>query len=237
MAFDKQKIIRIYQERAKRYDLTANTYYLFGFREFAYRKTAVRALRLKPGDTVVELGCGTGLNFGLLRQGVGAGGRIIGVDLTPAMLDRARQRARRNHWDNIELVQSDAAAYRFPERVDGIISTFALTLVTEYDRVIRNGAAALSSGRRFVILDFKKPGKWPGWLIQTFALMTRPFGVTLDLAERHPWESVQRHMALVDFKELYFGAVYVCFGEAPAPEGMRVGNGQEKSFSPSGDFS
>lgn len=215
MAFDKHKIIRIYDNRAKRYDLTANAYYLLGFREFAYRKKAAQALRLQPGDTVVELGCGTGLNFGLLRQGVGARGRIIGVDLTPAMLDRARQRARRNRWDNIELVQSDAAAYRFPERVDGIISTFALTLVPEYDRVIRNCTAALPPGKRFVILDFKKPAEWPGWLIQTFALLTRPFGVTLDLADRHPWESIRRHLAFVAFKEFYFGSVYVCVGAAP----------------------
>ncbi len=70
----------LYRRRAKRYDFTANLYYLVGFREWSYRKKAVAALRLRPGDTVVEIGCGTGLNFGLLQTAVGPSGRIIGVE-------------------------------------------------------------------------------------------------------------------------------------------------------------
>ena len=212
MAFDKKQIGRIYRERARRYDISANLYYLLGLREFAYRKKAVRELNLKPGDTVVELGCGTGLNFDLLQQRVGPQGHIVGVDLTPAMLDQARRRIHRNTWNNISLVQSDVAAYRFPQGVDGIISTFALTLVPEYDQVIQSGAVALSSGKRCVILDFKKPDAWPEWLVRAYAAFTRPFGVTLDLADRHLWESVRNHMALVGFRQFYFGAIYLCVG-------------------------
>jgi ubiquinone/menaquinone biosynthesis C-methylase UbiE len=69
------------------------------------------------------------------------------------MLDQAHQRLENHHWSNIELVQSDAASYQFSEGVDGILSTFAITLVPEYERIIKNGAAALASGKRFVILD------------------------------------------------------------------------------------
>ncbi len=54
MALDKRAIAR--QKRAGRYDLSVNTYYLIGVREFAYRKMAVRALNLEQGDTVVEMG-------------------------------------------------------------------------------------------------------------------------------------------------------------------------------------
>lgn len=212
MAFDKNQIARIYKDRAKRYNLSANLYYLIGLREFAYRKKAVEALSLKPGDTVIELGCGTGLNFGFLQQSIGAQGQIIGVDLTAAMLAKARQRAQRNRWNNIELIQSDAATYRFPKRVDGIVSTFALTLVPEYDQVIQNCAVALPPGKRCVILDFKKSDLWPAWLTRAYAMLTRPFGVTLDLADRHPWESVRRHMNLIEFKEVYFHAIYICVG-------------------------
>ncbi|RJQ85061.1 MAG: methyltransferase domain-containing protein [Desulfobacteraceae bacterium] len=215
MAFNKNQIARIYHERAQHYDLTANLYYLFGLREFAYRKKAVQALSLKPGDTVVELGCGTGLNFHFLQKKISPHGQIIGVDLTGAMLAKARQRARRNRWNNINLVQSDAASFGFPQRVDGVLSTFALTLVPEYDRVIQNCASALPAGKRCVILDFKKPEHWPNWLIQTYARLTKPFGVTLDLAERHLCKSVRSHMDLIDFKEFYFGAIYICVG-APA---------------------
>ena len=215
MALDKNSLADLYAKRAALYDLTANTYYLLGFREFAYRKAAIRALNLRRGDTVVEIGCGTGLNFSGLIDRIGPEGKLIGVDLTPEMLHGAANRVRRNSWSNVELISQDAAAYLFPERLDGILSTFALTLIPEYDQIVRNGVAALGPGKRFVILDFKEPEHWPSWLIQFFVTITRPFGVSLDLTTRHPWESLTRYAASVEFRTLYFGAVYLCVGEKP----------------------
>ena len=84
-------------------------------------------MRLHPGDTVVEIGCGTGLNFSLLRDAVGAQGKVIGVDITAEMLDRAKRRVARNAWSNVELVHSDAASYEFPEATDGVLSTLAFS--------------------------------------------------------------------------------------------------------------
>ena len=214
MSLSKEKIAGLYQKRAGWYDFSANTYYLIGFREFAYRQMAVQELRLNPGDTVVEIGCGTGLNFELLQRQVGPQGHIVGVDLTAEMLAKARRRMERNHWSNITLIQSDAAAFEFPQQVDGVISTFALTLVPEYDTVIQHAAAVLPNGKWLVILDFKMPDRWPMWLVKLLVVLTRPFGVTLDLGDRHLWESVDRYLKTVVFKELYFGAVYICAGQA-----------------------
>ena len=98
MALDRTEIAALYQRRARRYNFTANLYYLMGFREWAYRKRAVRSLRLAPGDTVVEIGCGTGLNFPSLERAVGTEGRIIGVDLTDTMLEQGHRRGARG-WD------------------------------------------------------------------------------------------------------------------------------------------
>ena len=212
---NKETIEQLYRKRARHYDISANLYYLLGFREFAYRAMAIRALNAQRGKTIIEIGCGTGLNFRLLREAVGSEGKIIGVDLTPEMLLKARNRIERNNWSNIDLVQADAGRYQFPDRIDGVISTFAITLVPEYDQVIRRGASALTSGGRFVVLDFKKPANWPMWLIKFFVFITRPFGLSLDLAERHPWESIKRHLTMVTYEELYFGGLYLCAGEAP----------------------
>ncbi|MHB1084865.1 MAG: class I SAM-dependent methyltransferase [Thiobacillus sp.] len=86
MSFTKTQLIDLYRIRAEWYDFSANLYYLIGFREAWYRKQAVSALGLKPGDAVVEIGCGTGLNFGYLRAALGEAGKVVGLDLTDAML-------------------------------------------------------------------------------------------------------------------------------------------------------
>jgi len=189
VALDKKELADLYRRRAKNYDFTAQSYYLVGFREWAYREKAVKALDLKRGDAVVEIGCGTGLNFALLHEAVGQEGKIIGVDLTDSMLSRAREQIRGKGWSNVELVQSDAASFEFPRAVNGIISTFAITLVAEYEHVIRAGSEALLPGGRFVVLDFKMPSNWLIRLAPLLVLTLRPFGVTIDLANRHPWEA------------------------------------------------
>lgn len=213
VAFSPAQVRELYGKRAKWYDLSANAYYLLGFREWAYRKKAVAALDLSPGDTVVEVGCGTGLNFGFLREMVGEVGRIVGVDLTPEMLDQARARVAGKEWRNVELVESDAARYDFPDGVAGILSTFALTLVPEYDEVVARGADALRPGGRWVIADLKMPEGWSRRLFPLLLPIFRPFGVTADLAERHPWESLERHLARTGMEEHYFGYTYVAWGE------------------------
>jgi demethylmenaquinone methyltransferase/2-methoxy-6-polyprenyl-1,4-benzoquinol methylase len=175
---------------------------------------AVEALALNKGDTVVDIGCGTGLNFPLLQEKIGLAGKIVGVDMTAEMLDQARIRAARKGWSNVELVQADAAHYAFPNPTHGVISTLAITLVPEYDTVIRNGAAALRQGGRFVILDLKKPANWPPWLVRLGVWLAQPFGVSLDLAERHPWQSMDKYLSDISITELYWGIAYVAVGHA-----------------------
>ncbi len=211
---DNHALIGLYRSRAKLYDFSARLYSFAGFRQGAYRKQAIHALCLQPGDMVVDIGCGTGLNFPLLHQAVGPTGRIVGVDLTDAMLDRARERVAAQRWDNVELVQSDAAEFSFPPGVGGIISAFALTLVPEFDKVIRRGSAALLPGKRWVVLDFKLPNNRLAWLAPLLErLLTRPFGGTLDMAARHPWGAMQKYLGNVTLTELFLGFAYIATGE------------------------
>ncbi|MFO7607128.1 MAG: class I SAM-dependent methyltransferase [Desulfurivibrionaceae bacterium] len=212
MALSKDGLRKLYRKRAAAYDFTANLYYLIGFREAAYRKKAVAALALEPGDTVVEIGCGTGLNFGYLLREIGESGRLVGVDLTDAMLQQAERRINRKGWRNVELIRADAAEYDFTEPVAGVISSFALTLVPEYEAVIEKGSRALGKNGRMVVLDFKLPEKWPFRLVKFFELITRPFGVSLDLADRKPWRTMKSCFANVSVTELYGGLVYIAVG-------------------------
>ncbi len=216
MTLSKRETRDLYRKRAKRYDLVANWIFrLAGFRVSRYRHETVEALSLQAGDTVLDLACGTGLNFSLLEKKVGQDGKIIGVDLTDAMLDHARDRVQDAGWKNVELVQSDLAQYEFPSGVSGVLSTLAITLVPEYDEVIRRGAESLVSGGRMAIFDLKRPERWPEWLVRFAAWLNKPYGVSLELAHRHPWESMSQHLLEVVFREYYFGALYLSVGEAP----------------------
>jgi demethylmenaquinone methyltransferase/2-methoxy-6-polyprenyl-1,4-benzoquinol methylase len=209
----REEVRDLYDKRAGIYDLALWLYYLAGIRMGHWRRLAVQALKLQPGDTVVEIGCGTGLNFALIEEKVGGQGKIIGVDISEAMLERARERVHSAGWQNVELACCSAADYRFPDRVDGILSTGALTFEPEFDKVIEEGTKALAPGRRWVVLDYKMPNNWLRHLAPLLVAITHPFGVSLALTERHPWESVQRHLRHTRMQELYGGFVYIVFGE------------------------
>lgn len=204
---------RVYRRRARHYDLSSHAYWLLGYRLDRYRREGVEALSLARGDWAVELGCGTGHNFRLLVEKVGPEGRIVGVDLTDAMLAQARRRVDRAGWRNVELVQGNAAEFAFPPRTDGVLSTYALTLMPAFDEVIRRAAAAIVPGKRMVVVDFKAPERWPNWSLRAIVPLLRPFGVTLGLRDRHPWESMRRHFRTVEVRERYLGTTYVAIGE------------------------
>ena len=213
----KQEIQAAYQRQAKHYDVAVQLYRLLGLRIEAYRSRAVELLRLKRGDCVVDLGCGTGLNFPHVIEQIGSQGRLVGVDLSPKMLARARERADRAGWDNIELVQSDMAAYVFPQGINGVLSTGAFGYVPEYERVIERASQALVPGGQLVIVDGKRPEHWPSWLLTLFVWVSRPFGLTFDYLDAQPWESVERVFEQTALEQMYGGLLYMSSGTAPSP--------------------
>ena len=91
------------------------------------RRGCVDALDLAPGDTVVEFGCGPGVNLPVLREAVGPGGRVVGVDLTGPMLRRARRLVDRRGWENVSLVRGDATTPPVAA-ADGALATFVTSL-------------------------------------------------------------------------------------------------------------
>lgn len=210
--FDTQSVREVYSKRAARYDLSANLYNLIGVRINAYRKEAVRALNLRPGSTVLDLGCGTGLNFPFLQEAIGPQGKIIGVDLTPAMLAQAKARIQQHGWNNVQLVQADASQFELPQGVDGVLSTFALSLMPAYEEIIRKSAQALTSGGRLVILDLKLTSGVLSFLNPLGVLITKPFAGSHEAGRRKPWEEMRKHLTDVQVKEHYFRFVCIASG-------------------------
>jgi demethylmenaquinone methyltransferase/2-methoxy-6-polyprenyl-1,4-benzoquinol methylase len=212
----REHLIETYRKKAKHYDITSRLYPAPGYPQRTQRLRAVQALGLRTGDTVIDMACGTGLNFPLLQQAVGPGGRIVGVDLTDAMLARAQDRIKANGWSNVSLVQADAAGFDFPAGTDAILSTYALTQVPECAEVIDHGTAALAAGGRWAVLDLKVPGRTPEWLAQLGTATVRPFAAIDEWLTRRPWETIRAAMQeqLTDFTwtELFFGTAFLAAG-------------------------
>ena len=165
---------------------------------------------------MIDIACGTGLNFPLIEQAIGPNGRIVGVDLTDAMLARAQDRIETNGWRNISLVQADAVDFDFPTEVDAILSTYALTQVPECAAVIAHGAAALCEGGRWVVLDVKLPAAAPQWLTRRGTDIVRRFASIDQWIVRRPWETIgaamQEELADPSWTELYFGTSFLAAG-------------------------
>jgi ubiquinone/menaquinone biosynthesis C-methylase UbiE len=216
----REHLIETYRKKAKHYDVTSRLYPAPGYPQRAQRLRAVRALGLRPGASVVDMACGTGLNFDLIEEAIGPGGRLIGVDLTDAMLARAQDRIATNGWSNVSLVQADAADFDFPAGVDAILSTYALSQVPECAAVIAHGAAALSGGGRWVVLDLKVPDNTPGRLAQLGTAVVRPFASIDQWIMRRPWEAIraamQNELADVSWTELFFGTAFLGAGSRAA---------------------
>jgi demethylmenaquinone methyltransferase/2-methoxy-6-polyprenyl-1,4-benzoquinol methylase len=215
MAISKQKVQDMYQSGAKYYNFTTILYRLIGLRMKTYRSLAVQKLSLKRGDCIIELGCGTGLNFPFIIKQIGSEGRLIGVDLTPGMLDFARMRVERAGWKNVELIQSDLTAYDFPEKVNGVLATGVFGYIAEYNGVIKAISRVLVTGGHLVILDGKKPEKLPSWLFKIVLRLGRPFGFTPDYFNVHPWESVKTYFQETSLEQKYGGLIYILSGTAP----------------------
>ncbi len=210
---EQERVANAYRGAARYYDALVNAFGLMGL--YGFRRQAVRALALKPGDTVVDIGCGSGANFALLEEAVGAEGKIIGVDLTDAMLNLARQRIIKHRWNNITLVEADAGQFVFPTQVDGVLATFSLVLVPDCKQVILNGCAALKPGSKFAVLDMSWPRWLPLWWWRALFFL-RGLGVNRAVLERRNWESIwqtlQTSLTEARRKHYWLGMYYLAVG-------------------------
>jgi len=213
----KKHIVKIYRKRAVNYDFTANLYYLFGYREWAYRKRAIQKLKLKPGDTVLEIACGTGLNFPLYQQYIGSSGRIIGVDITDAMLEQAQKRVTKAGWENVTLVNQDASSFQPDSKVDAVISTYAFSLIPDPQQVLVKIEKMLVPNGMLTLLDLQIPDNWPNWISDTAVNLMKPFAITDGWVEKRPWETIIETVTeLLDDVEMdqqYFGLSYIISGQ------------------------
>ncbi|WP_052207413.1 class I SAM-dependent methyltransferase [Sinomonas humi] len=181
---------------ADRYQSFAPVYDLFAC-EPVYRPgrlAGIAGLGLRPGQTVVDAGCGTGLNFVHLEAAVGPSGRIVGIDASPAMLGRARHRIRRNGWTNIHLVHADLTAvgpaalaglvHEAAPDVDAVLATYVLSVARSPAAAWERIVALCGPGTRVSVVDMQLPTGAAAALAPLAALACRLGGSD---PSAHPW--------------------------------------------------
>jgi ubiquinone/menaquinone biosynthesis C-methylase UbiE len=203
---------------AERYDRIAGLIGLFDRLLFLppdLRRRAAACLNLKPGDRVLEIGCGTGRNFPFLREAVGPAGKIYGVDLSRGMLRRARALCRREHWRNVHLTQCDANEYIPCEPLDAILFSLCYNTMPHHRAVLRHAWKHLRPGGRIVIMDGKLPRGLGGKLVLPFCLWLMKHTV-LGNPFIEPWNDLAATADEFEMEEFLFGSWYVCRGTKSA---------------------
>jgi len=124
-------------------------------------------LDLKPGERVLDLGSGAGIDAFIASKGVGASGRVIGVDMTPDMVERARGNASRGGFDNVEFREGRLESLPVESgSVDAVTSNCVINLVPDKAQVFREAARVLAPGGRMVISDIVLDGPLPEVIAQ-----------------------------------------------------------------------
>lgn len=123
--------------------------------------------RIMKGDVVIDLGSGAGNDAFIARAETGAEGKVIGIDFTPAMIDKARANAARLGYNNVEFRQGDIESMPVADNTaDVIVSNCVLNLVPNKDAVMKEIYRVLKSGGHFSISDIVLQGELPPALQQ-----------------------------------------------------------------------
>jgi arsenite methyltransferase len=183
---------------------------------------------LKPGEVVLDIGSGGGLDAFLAADKVGPTGRVIGVDMTPAMLERARASAQRNHITNVEFRQGYAEEMPVANgEVDVIISNCVINLTEDKGLVFREAFRVLKPGGRLEVSDMVTSGPVPielresaaGWAeCVTGALPEQEY---LDLIAQAGFENVTTRRS-ASMGEAFGISVYSVIAAALKPGGETI---------------
>ena len=117
---------------------------------------------LQPGERVLDLGSGAGFDCFLAADAVGATGLVIGVDMTPAMIDKARHNAHRGGYRQVEFRLGDIDNLTVADgSIDAVISNCVINMVPDKERVFREAHRVLRPGGRMMVADIVLTGDLP----------------------------------------------------------------------------
>ena len=201
---DRDAALQQYRRRAGVYD-----------RELALfepiRRLAISRLALRPGDVVLDVGCGTGLSLSMLRQGIGPKGRIVGIEQSPEMIAHARRRLERTHWTRVTLMRSPVETADIRVTADAALFHFTHDIL-QRPEAIANILSHLKPGARVVASGLKWAEPWLMRPVNLFVLPAALRSVTsLDGMDK-PWRLLQEQLGQMYVESRLRGGAYIASG-------------------------
>jgi demethylmenaquinone methyltransferase/2-methoxy-6-polyprenyl-1,4-benzoquinol methylase len=197
---DPHGAIEKYRLHAAGYDASAR-------RMQALRRRAIGLLGLGPGETVLDVACGTGLSLPQLAAGVGPAGRVIGIELSPDMIARARQRAAAERLENVTLLEAAAEDAALDARFDAALFHYTHD-VLQSPRSLERLFSFARPGARVVLAGVKHPPAWLFPLRLYRVLKARPYVTTLSGLDR-PWRLAEPYLEALHVEQLLLGTHYL----------------------------
>jgi ubiquinone/menaquinone biosynthesis C-methylase UbiE len=201
---DRETALEQYRRRAGVYDL-----------ELAFfepiRRRAIAGLGLRPGEVVLDVGCGTGLSLALLRQGVGPRGRVVGIEQSPEMLEQARRRVTRARWSRVTLIRSPVETADIPFRADAALFHFTHDILRRPES-IANVLNRLKPGGRVVASGLKWASPGLTWAVNLLVLPAALRSVTSLDGMDQPWRLLRDQLGQMSVETVLLGGAYIARG-------------------------
>ncbi len=201
---DRDAALEQYRRRAGVYD-----------RELALlepiRRIAISRLELRPGDVVLDVGCGTGLSLSMLRHGVGPRGRIVGIEQSLEMVEQARRRVARARWARVTLMYSPVETADIRVYADAALFHFTHDILRRPE-AIANVIGHLKPGGRVVASGLKWARSWPMRPVNVLVLSAALHSVTSLDGMDQPWRLLQDQLGPMHVESRLLGGAYIASG-------------------------
>ena len=176
-------------------------------------REAVARLDLDPGQVVVDVACGTGLNFQRILEGIGPTGRLIGIDVSPEMLAIARGKVEAAAWDNVTLVEASAEDAALSVQADALLFAFAHDVLRS-PQALDNLLGQARPGARVVAAGGKWPPRWAVPVHAYVRFQAPPYVTTMEGFDR-PWTLLAERVRDLEVRPRSLGGAYIAWGHAP----------------------
>lgn len=202
-----------YDKSHSKYDFIVNLFQVG--RDKVHRRKALKIAGLQPGDTVLDICCGSGLSFAAIQDIIGRKGKIIAIDANEHMLQLAKRRANKHGWQNIQFMKADIARIEVNETVD-----FALFALCWYDpqvctEWVKHISTVVKPTGKLCFIDYKLPENGLRHIVKPLiGLLVKWLGEAYGLEELK-WDPRKEIVPLLKdaiYKPLYFDSLFTVSG-------------------------